>query len=257
MSSALVRMFGFPATLVHGDTLVVDRWRWLKPKLPPVSGAPKRLLDVGCGTGAFTIGAALRGYDSLGLSWDERNQKVAQERATICGARSAGFEVFDVRLLDQRRDLYCAFDVVLCCENIEHILDDRKLMIDMSRCLKPGGTLLLTTPNFYYKPIDRYDNGPFLPVEDGGHVRRGYTPIDLSELCAAAGLRVAAVDYCSGFLSQKITALLRASGRVHYSIGWVLTLPFRVLPPILDSIVSPRLRWPGYSITLIAEKMQR
>ena len=29
----LVRALGFPATLIHGDTLVWDRWRWLKPRL--------------------------------------------------------------------------------------------------------------------------------------------------------------------------------------------------------------------------------
>ena len=37
------------------------------------------LIDIGCGSGAFSIGAALRGYNSLGLSWDERNQQVAEK----------------------------------------------------------------------------------------------------------------------------------------------------------------------------------
>ena len=26
----LIRLFGFPATLLHGDPLFLDRWRWLK-----------------------------------------------------------------------------------------------------------------------------------------------------------------------------------------------------------------------------------
>ena len=55
------------------------------------------MIDVGCGTGAFSIGAALRGYDTLGLSWDERNQSVAGGRAEICKANTAKFEVLDVR----------------------------------------------------------------------------------------------------------------------------------------------------------------
>ena len=31
----LVEYFGFPATLVHGDTLVLDRWNWIKKKIKP------------------------------------------------------------------------------------------------------------------------------------------------------------------------------------------------------------------------------
>ena len=141
-------MFRFPATLIHGDTLVLDRWLWLRKHLPAIPSGSKRLLDIGCGTGAFTIGAARRGYRALGLSWDDRNQNVAQQRATICRADLAEFQVLDVRKLDQRPDLREGFEIVVCCENIEHILNDQKLMVDMSRCLRSGGTLLLTTPNF-------------------------------------------------------------------------------------------------------------
>src|SRR6266481_5239985 len=100
--SALVRLVGFPATLVHGDPLVLDRWFWLKARLPKTRN-DERLLEVGCGSGAFPIGAALRGYRAVGLSWDERS--VAKERAIYCKAPSAQFEVLDIRELDRRADL--------------------------------------------------------------------------------------------------------------------------------------------------------
>ena len=252
MRSTLVHIFGFPATLIHGDTLVIDRWRWLKQHLPPVPRGSKRLLDIGCGTGAFTIGTALRGYKALGVSWEK--QDVARQRASVCKADLAEFEELDVRNLDQRVDLRGSFDVVVCFENIEHILNDRKLIIDISRCLKVGGTLLLTTPNFDYRSITRSDQGPFLQVEDGGHVRRGYTPKDLKILCAAAGLEVSVIGYCSGFVSQKITALMRTASAVHPLFGWAIILPLRVLPLLLDSWISALCHWPGFSITLVAQK---
>jgi 2-polyprenyl-3-methyl-5-hydroxy-6-metoxy-1,4-benzoquinol methylase len=255
MNSPLVSLFGFPATLIHLDTMVLDRWLWLKSNLPPVPAGSKRLIDIGCGTGAFTIGAALRGYYSLGLSWDERNQRVAAERAAICKARSANFEVLDVKKLDTRKDLYNSFDVAICCETIEHILNDTKLMVDISRCLKPGGALLLTSPNQDYKAITRLDAGPFLPIENGAHVRKGYTPNRLTELCAEAELKVVRIGYCSGFLSQKITGLQRVVSRIHHLAGWALILPLRILPPILDPVVSPLCRWPGYCINLVATKI--
>jgi SAM-dependent methyltransferase len=254
MRSPLVELLGFPATLIHGDTLVLDRWLWLRQHLPAVPSGSKRLLDVGCGSGAFTIGAALRGYRALGLSWDQRNMVVARHRASICSAPLATFEVQDIRQLDTRPDLHDSFEVVICCEAIEHILDDRKLMLAMSRCLKSGGTLLLTTPNFNYRPITKSDDGPFSQVEDGWHVRRGYTAQDLRALCAAAGLQVAQIGYCSGFLSQRITRLMRTAGAIHRVLGWGLVLPLRPLPPLVDAWVSRILRWPGYSITLTAKK---
>src|SRR5215210_4787097 len=83
--SLLVKIAGFPATLIQGDTLMLDRWFWLEKRLPKTNNS-ERLLDVGCGSGAFTIGATLRGYRALGLSWDEREHRVAAERAAICGA---------------------------------------------------------------------------------------------------------------------------------------------------------------------------
>ncbi|NEO43485.1 MAG: hypothetical protein F6K55_04865 [Moorea sp. SIO4A3] len=112
--SLLVKIIGFPATLIHGDTLVLDRWLYLKERLPQTANGEK-LIDIGCGTGGFTIGAALRGYEALGLSWDKRNQAVAAERAQLCKATLASFDVLDVRHLDTRHDLIGKFDVAICC----------------------------------------------------------------------------------------------------------------------------------------------
>jgi 2-polyprenyl-3-methyl-5-hydroxy-6-metoxy-1,4-benzoquinol methylase len=253
MSSMLVRALGFPATLIHGDTLVLDRWLWLRKHLPHVSDGAKTLLDVGCGSGAFTIGSARRGYRSLGLSWDRRNQDIAGQRAVTCGAQHAEFEVLDVRRLDERTDLRVQFDLVICCENIEHIQNDRKLMFDMADCLKPDGTLLLTTPNFQFKPVYG-DDGVISTMEDGGHVRRGYTEEALRSLCKTAHLEVLEIGYCSGYTSQKITGLLRFLGRLHYLLGWAVVLPLRAIPPLVDPLISQLTRYPSYSINLIARK---
>jgi 2-polyprenyl-3-methyl-5-hydroxy-6-metoxy-1,4-benzoquinol methylase len=185
--SLLVKIIGFPATLIHGNTLVLDRWMWLKKRLPVTRDAEK-LIDIGCGTGAFSIGASLRGYKVLGLSWDERNQRVAKKRAEICNAHSAEFEVLDVRYLDERDDFLEKYEIAICLEIIEHIINDKKLIKDIAACLKPGGRLLLTTPYLFYRPITYGDMGPFSQVENGGHVRKGYTKAMLEELCEQAGI---------------------------------------------------------------------
>ena len=253
MESLLVKIFGFPATLIHGDTLVLDRWLWLKKRLPRVS-RKIQLLDVGCGSGAFTIGAAKRGYSAYGLSFEDRNLRVARERATICGVPDTGFETYDIRQLGERADLRNAFDMATCLEVIEHLLNDQKLMRDIAGCLKPGGRLLLTTPYFHYRAITPNEDGPFSNEEDGWHVRRGYTEETLRELCAQAGLEIDAISYCSGFLSQKITYVMRVLTNYHPLLGWAAILPLRIFPPLLDNLVTGLLRWPFFSICLEAHK---
>jgi SAM-dependent methyltransferase len=239
--------------LYHGDALVRDRWSWIAQRLRYTRNN-ERLLDVGCGSGAFTIGAAKLGYQSLGLSWDERNQYVAQKRARITRAANACFEVFDVRKLGERDDLKDRFDIVLCTENIEHIADDFRLMRAMAGCLKPGGRLLLSSPQLRRIPQSSMDYGPFPEVEDGRHVRRGYSRAMLEELCGYAGLVPEEFSLLSGPVSQLHAWLLWQAGRIHPAFGWILTLPLRPFAPLLDPLLIRLLDLPPFCIALEAYK---
>lgn len=236
MSSLLVRLFGWRAQLFHGDPLVYDRWCWITKRLRQTRNGD-RLLDVGCGSGAFTIGTAKLGYHALGLSWDERNQGVAEKRARISGAKSATFEICDVRALDQHQKYVGQFDVVLCCENIEHIIDDFRLMKAMAACLNPGGRLLLTTPHMRRVPINAMDYGPFPDFEDGRHVRRGYNRAMIEELCRHAGLAVDEISYVSGPVAQVGASVLWRLGFIHTIVGWLAILPLRPIAPWVDPVL--------------------
>ena len=254
--SLLVRVLGFTATLIHGDSMVLDRWRWLKRRLPQTANN-ESLLDVGCGTGAFTIGAARRGYAATGISWDERNQRVASDRAKLCNAETADFVVGDARRLDSVDELHNEYDVVICLECIEHVLNDRKLFMDLTDRIRPGGRLLLTTPNYFYKAMSRGDLGPFAKEETGAHVRRGYTRGMLLELCACSGLECEEMSYCGGFLSQKITQLWRWLGTRTKSnvLAWIVVLPLRPLPIMFaDDRLTRLLNLPFQTICLEAYK---
>lgn len=258
MSNLLVRLIGWRAALIHGEPLVLDRWKFLKCHMPRVKDTEEQVLEVGCGTGAFSMGLASRGYQVIGLSWDENNQNTAQERARLSGLKNVEFPIGDARRLHEETGYREAFDVVVCCEVIEHIFKDKKLMLDMYNCLKPGGRLLLTTPNHYYRSTWN-DAGPWSKEEDGGHVRRGYTPSMLRELCREAGFEVEELSTTSQFFSQVTSRLQRRMHLfLHQNVVWLLTVPLRMIPPVLDGwlgrLMGAALSWPGYSLTLVAYK---
>jgi SAM-dependent methyltransferase len=224
-----------------------------------VQSTGERVLDVGCGSGAFSMGAAKRGYEVVGLSWDHRNQTVACSRAKLSGIKNVSFPIGDARRLDEYKEFVNAFDIVICFEIIEHIHDDRKLFADVFRCLKPGGRLYLTTPNFYYHALSKVEMGPFSLTEDGWHVRRGYSSAMLRELCAITGFEVEEITYVCHFFSQLFVIVQRALATMIGNVAaWPLILPLRLLPPLLDGWLGKWLGnlfgWPGYCIALVAYK---
>jgi SAM-dependent methyltransferase len=232
--------------------MVLDRWRFLRNRLPHTRNG-ESLLEVGCGSGTFTIGAAARGYDALGLSWDGADLQKATDRAAMSGvADKTRFIERDARYLDQHDDLPGRFDVVICCETMEHILDDLRLMKSLYACLKPGGRLLLTAPNVDYRSVTPADDGPFDRTETGWHVRRGYSRAMLLELCDAAGFIPEEVSFCAGFTSQKISWVWRQLARINAHVAWLGILPLRALPILFDRILERLFGWPGYSICLTA-----
>jgi glycosyltransferase involved in cell wall biosynthesis/SAM-dependent methyltransferase len=89
------------------------------------------------------------------------------------------------------------FDVVLFCEIIEHLLSDPvHALLEIRRVLKPGGTLVLTTPN-----VVRLDNvrkiiggenvyDPYSGYGPYGRHNREYTQEDLFSLLSANGFSV-------------------------------------------------------------------
>jgi 2-polyprenyl-3-methyl-5-hydroxy-6-metoxy-1,4-benzoquinol methylase len=252
MPAKILQKLGHALALRTWDTMVPDRWRFLASHLPETrAGEP--LLDVGCGSGAFTIGAAIRGYDALGLTWDDEHRARAESRAKRLGAR-ARFRALDVRELDQADDLRERFAVVVLCEVIEHVLDDRRLMRAAAGCLWPGGRLLLTTPNLEYRPIVPEHAGPFAEVENGEHVRRGYSRSQLLELASEAGLVVEELGACSGLVSQKATWVTYTAGRISPHLGRALTVPLHPLVAAIDGAATKLTSWPPYSLSLVAIK---
>ncbi len=122
-------------------------------------------------------------------------------------------EVFecDLDLFDAEKDAYPYadgyFSTVLCCELLEHLSHDpMHLMGEVNRILKPGGHLVLTTPNIcsaraaaalllgyhpglFHQYVRPGENGEADPRHS-----REYAPRDVQEMFEAAGFDVEHLD---------------------------------------------------------------
>ena len=233
----MVRLIGYYATILHGDVAVFDRYRWLKKHL---LAGPLRTLDAGCGSGAFTMYAAKRGNEAIGISFDERNNEIAEERAKLLGINGVRFVTGDLRKLDELSGKLGLFDQIICFETIEHVLGDEKLVKDLSNLLKPGGTVLLTAPyKHYYKHLLGDDKTPLSTQEDGGHVRWGYTHEELEKIFNKAGITLVKKEYVSGIITALQMALSRfLRKKINFKVVWLLVFPLRVL-----FLIDPLITW--------------
>lgn len=125
---------------LHGAELVNRTRRWL----PARSG---KVLDMGCGTGAFLrmLATTHAGMSLAGVDFSE------DSIATATDACSAVRPAPDLRAISKYPTPWPpqSFDVIYSLEVVEH-LDDAMLdsvLDECARLLKPGGILIVTTPN--------------------------------------------------------------------------------------------------------------
>jgi 2-polyprenyl-3-methyl-5-hydroxy-6-metoxy-1,4-benzoquinol methylase len=100
---------------------------------------PGTLLDIGCGNGAYSARLLPLGYVVHGIDLTEEQIARARENGLI--ARIHTLETGPLPYDDG------AFDIVLAGEIIEHLVDTSAFLRDIHRVLKPGGCVILTTPN--------------------------------------------------------------------------------------------------------------
>lgn len=101
----------------------------------PTRGA--RLLDVGCGSGAFVAEARVAGWDAEGIDVDQSGVDAGQ---------AAGRHVRLGRI-DDGTVLDGLYDAITLSHVIEHVHDPASILIACAKKLQPGGVLWVATPD--------------------------------------------------------------------------------------------------------------
>ena len=134
--------------VLHLLKVMVNPWRvpYFQDKLIDHFGNDRdniRLLDIGCGGGVLSEEFAHMGYAVTGIDTSTASIKIALDHARteslsiMYQAGSATEIPFDAS----------SFEVVSCCDVLEHIPDWLKVISEVRRILKPGGLFLFDTIN--------------------------------------------------------------------------------------------------------------
>lgn len=102
------------------------------------------ILDIGCGNARDILPILSQGATIVGVDLSEGMIDQARRDLADAGHRDVRLEVGDATRLQFGAG---TFDKVLCSEVIEHIPDAALAVSEMCRVLRPGGTLVISTPN--------------------------------------------------------------------------------------------------------------
>ncbi|MGZ4808390.1 MAG: class I SAM-dependent methyltransferase, partial [Thermoanaerobaculia bacterium] len=165
--------------------------------------------DVGCGPGTF-LGHFTKGF-SRGLGVELARAQVEYARKTY-GSDRLRFEAHDVTAFDTED----RFDVIVSIEVIEHLApkDTNAFLNRLRELLKPGGILILTTPNYR----------SFWPIIEWMISKKG--PVDY--------LR----QHINHFNTRRLTSELAAAG-----FDIIRQRTFFVVAPFLAAISRPLAEW--------------
>lgn len=104
----------------------------------------RRVLDLGCGTGAFTLPAARRGAAVKGVDTDARMLEIAERRVKEAGMAEA-VELAQMGVAELDGEEASSYDVVTSGLCLSELSDDevRYTLKETFRILRPGGLLLI------------------------------------------------------------------------------------------------------------------
>ena len=220
-----------------------------------------RILDIGCGTGRHTC-AAYKKDAAVAIGADIKFEEVREaknrlelhERLGVHGSGAWGVCVADTLCLPFAK---ATFDLVVCCEVLEHIRKHKVAVTELARVLKPGHQLVVSVPRYWPEKIC-WTLSTAYSRESGGHVRI-YRKTGIIDLLYNAGFRLCFTHYAHSLHTPYwwLKCLVghkrddhRLVNRYHQFLTWDIMQQPRITE-IIDRLFNPVL---GKSIVLYFKK---
>ncbi len=229
-ASPLGRLYEDPAVPVSSGPDRARRQADMLAAILAAVPAPARILDLGCGDGAATQVAAARcpGHRFAGLDWSARSAALARHR----GVRVVRADVAGALPVASG-----SIDVVIMSEVIEHLVDTDAAVQEVHRVLRPGGSLLLSTPN-----LAAWYNRALLAAG----VQPVFSEVSLRSVHGRPGRVVA--GHLRVFTRRALTQLLAAHGLACVRVSGAC---YHDVPPALRPLDRLACRWPSAASILL------
>lgn len=146
--------------------------------LKHVLGRGKRLLDVGCASGAFLHSVRNHVGECIGMEFNKDNVRFVEKKLGL-KVHTEGIEA--TSLLPESFDIITAFQV------LEHVDDPVKFLKGIHRLLKPGGTICLEVPNVQDVLLSVYKVKPYADFWFRDPHVFNYSPRTLTAVLKKAG----------------------------------------------------------------------
>lgn len=206
---------------------------------------PARVLDVGCGSGVLLARMQSLGWEVAGVEVDPGG---------VAAARARGVTVRQGQLADAKFPEN-HFDAVHSAHVIEHVHDPAALLHECFRVLKPGGKLVILTPNTASFGHEHFGSA-WLNLDPPRHLIL-FNQTTLRRAAEQAGFAIERLDSTvrSAWVYGTLSRLIRQTGRGEMS---ALGQPACLVHGILFQLRERILRWfnadAGDELVLIATK---
>lgn len=221
--------------VASGDARSVRQARLLAAALRGRAGA--LVLDVGCGDGSAAATAAphLAGHRLVGVDWSQ--DALRRARARVGHVVRGEFGRGGLPFADG-----CA-DAVLFSEVVEHLVDPDGALDELRRVLRPGGHLMLSTPNL----AAWYNRGLLL-----AGVQPVFSEVSLRGIHGRPGTEV--VGHLRLYTARALRSFLTASGFTDVRISGA---PFHGVPRGLRLLDRAACAVPSAASILLAHARRR
>ena len=230
------------------DLLLLRTWhvkkafrRWAKD----YRGKEANILDAGSGFGQYSYFMS-----KMDPRWNIKGVDVKEEQIADCNnffnqinRNNAHFEVADLVKFNEK-DKY---DFILSVDVMEHIEDDVQVFKNFFAAMRPGGTLLISTPSDQggsdvHDHEHDHEDGEHSFIDE--HVRDGYNIREIQDKLAEAGFKDTEASYTYGTpgkiswkLSMKYPILMLNASKIFFIIlpfYYLITFPISLVLNYMD-----------------------